>query len=56
MPDPIPALLALVTVTLFGIALWAMTVGRLTVAGFCFLSASLFIYLRERSLRGAGGS
>jgi hypothetical protein len=51
MPRPIPAVLVAVTVSLFAAALWAMTTDRLTVAGLCFLSASLTIYLRERWLR-----
>jgi len=46
--DGVPALLALVIVALFGVALWAMTTDRLDVAGLSFLSASLLIYLRER--------
>ncbi|MFC7165313.1 hypothetical protein [Halospeciosus flavus] len=41
---------ALGVALLFAVALFAMTVGELQVAGFCFLSASLLIYLRERYL------
>lgn len=38
---------AAVAVLLFAVALLMMTWGNLQVAGFCFLSASLVIYLRE---------
>jgi membrane protein implicated in regulation of membrane protease activity len=51
MPELIPTALVAVIVALFAAALWTMTAGRLTVAGLCFLSASLLIYLRERWLR-----
>lgn len=54
MPDPVPTLLALLTVVAFATALWLMTVGRLGAAGVTFLSASILIYFRERWLgRGA---
>ena len=54
MPELIPTALIAVIVALFAVALWAMANGRLTVAGLCFLSASVVIYLREQWLsRGA---
>ncbi|GAB6863056.1 hypothetical protein ACFR97_15360 [Haloplanus litoreus] len=53
LTDGVPTLLALVIVALFGVALWAMTTGRLDVAGLSFLSASLLIYLRERWVQRA---
>ncbi|MEF8851921.1 MAG: hypothetical protein V5A44_00430 [Haloarculaceae archaeon] len=57
MVEVIPTVLAVLTVLLLGVALLAMTAERMTVAGFCFLSASLIIYLREtRSTDGATGS
>jgi hypothetical protein len=39
--------LAILAVALMLVALGAMTVGELGVAGVCFLSASIVIYLRE---------
>ncbi|ESS06937.1 MAG: hypothetical protein A07HB70_00906 [uncultured archaeon A07HB70] len=41
---------AAVAVVLFGTALVAMTGREFQVAGFCFLSAALVIYVRERFL------
>jgi len=41
---------AVVAVVLFGAALVAMTGREFRIAGFCFLSASLVIYGRERFL------
>jgi hypothetical protein len=55
MVELIPTVSVAVIVALFAVALWTMTVGRLTVAGLCFLSASLTIYLRERWLRRSSG-
>ncbi|GAA0302614.1 hypothetical protein [Halarchaeum salinum] len=37
-------------IALFALALYAMAVGRLGIAGVTFLSASVLIYLRERFL------
>lgn len=57
MVEVIPTVLAAVAVLLLATALLAMTAERMTVAGFCFLSASLVIYLREtRSTDGAPGN
>jgi len=39
-----------VVLVLFGFALYWMTVGDYTVAGLCFLSASIVIYFRENRL------
>jgi len=39
--------LTILAVALMLVALGAMTVGELGVAGVCFLSASIVIYLRE---------
>jgi uncharacterized membrane protein YjjP (DUF1212 family) len=50
MGSVVPTLLAAVAVGLFGVALAAMSVGELLVAGLCFLSASVVIYLRETRL------
>jgi hypothetical protein len=41
---------AVLAVALFGVALLAMTARDLRVAGFCFLSAALVIYVRETYL------
>jgi hypothetical protein len=41
---------AVVAAGLFGFALLAMTARDLRVAGFCFLSAALVIYVRETYL------
>lgn len=47
----VPATLAaLVAVTLFLVALVGMTLRDFRVAGFCFLSASIVIYVRETYL------
>jgi hypothetical protein len=47
----VPATAAVVgAVALFGVALVAMAGRAFRVAGFCFLSASLVIYVRERFL------
>jgi uncharacterized membrane protein len=51
--DLVPTALAALVVVAFAAALWTMAAGRLTVAGLCFLSASLLIYLRERRLGDA---
>ncbi|MEF8780561.1 MAG: hypothetical protein V5A46_07765 [Haloferacaceae archaeon] len=45
--DVIPTTLAVLAVALFGLALLAMAIGEFLVAGLCFLSASIVIYLRE---------
>lgn len=47
MVDVVPTVLAILAVSLFGVALAAMAFGDLRVAGFSFLSASLVIYIRE---------
>jgi hypothetical protein len=52
MVDTVSMILAAGAVVLFGVALVAMAVGELLVAGLCFLSASIVIYLRETRLRG----
>lgn len=41
---------AALAVLLFGVALVSMTNGATMVAGLCFISASLVIYLRETRL------
>lgn len=51
MVNLVPTGLAVLTLVLFAGALLAMGAGRLTVAGMCFLSASLVIYFRETRLR-----
>ncbi len=50
MVDVIPTGLALLAVVLFVVALLAMTIGRLAVAGVSFFSASIVIFLREKRL------
>lgn len=50
MTELVPTGLAILAVALLGLALIAMSIDRLTVAGLCFLSASLVIYLRETRL------
>ena len=52
MVDTVSMILAVGAVVLFGVALASMAVGELLVAGLCFLSASIVIYLRETRLRG----
>jgi len=52
--NPLSAALAALAVVLFATALLMMAADRLAVAGFCFLSASLVIYLRET--RPPGGT
>lgn len=54
MTDVIPAVLALVAVGLMVVALLAMAARNLMVAGMCFLSASLVIYLRETRFQDDG--
>jgi hypothetical protein len=51
VPEFVPTALAAFVVVLFAAALVTMAADRLTVAGLCFLSASLLIYLRERWVR-----
>lgn len=51
----IPTGLAVLTLVLFAGALLAMSAGQLTVAGLCFLSASIVIYFRETRLRDQTG-
>jgi len=51
MSDAISTGLAVFAVALIGVALYGMAAGRLTVAGMCFLSASIVIYLRETRLQ-----
>ncbi|MBB6646663.1 hypothetical protein [Halobellus ruber] len=41
---------AVLVVVLFGVALYALSVGRYTAAGVSFFSASLVIYFRESRL------
>jgi hypothetical protein len=56
MVEMIRTVLAALAVVLFATALAAMTAQRLRVAGFCFLSASLVIYVREtRTADGPAG-
>jgi uncharacterized membrane protein len=47
MADVLATALAALAVLLAGVALYAMTVGNPRLAGFCFLSVALVIYLRE---------
>lgn len=51
----VPTSLAILAVALIGVALYAMTIDRLTVAGLSFLSASIVIYLRETRLQEETG-
>ncbi|MFB6309933.1 MAG: hypothetical protein ABEH64_01995 [Salinirussus sp.] len=51
MADFISTALLVLVLALFGIALYALAIGRLTVAGLSFLSASVTIYLRETRLQ-----
>lgn len=55
VPEFVPTALAGLVVALFAAALWTMSTGRLALAGACFLSASLAIYLRERWVRDWSG-
>ncbi|WP_327053926.1 hypothetical protein [Halomicrococcus gelatinilyticus] len=54
MTQVIPTVLAVVAVGLMVVALLAMASQNLAVAGMCFLSASLVIYLRETRFRNDG--
>lgn len=54
MADLISHGLIVLVLTLFGVALYALATGRLTVAGLSFLSASVAIYLRETRLQADG--
>ncbi|MDS0476190.1 hypothetical protein [Natrinema sp. 1APR25-10V2] len=47
MPKPLSAMLAVLAVVLFLLALTAMYVEALLLAGLCFIGLSLVIYLRE---------
>lgn len=47
MENPLATGLALIAVVLTAVALLAMSAGNLQVAGFCFLSVSIVVYLRE---------
>jgi hypothetical protein len=47
MSRKVTVALAILAVALMIVALGAMTIGELGVAGVCFLSASIVIYLRE---------
>jgi len=51
MADVVSTGMAVFAVVLIGLALYAMAARSLTVAGMCFLSASLVIYLRETRLQ-----
>lgn len=51
MADRFSTVLAVLVVVLFGVALYALADGQLTVAGLSFLSASITIYLRETRLQ-----
>lgn len=53
MADVISTGLAVVAVVLVGAALLALNAGNLTVAGMCFLSTSIVIYLRQSRLQDA---
>ena len=50
MPKLLPTAAAALVVLLFAVALLAMTSGDLRTAAFCFLGASVTIYLRETYL------
>ncbi|MFB6297786.1 MAG: hypothetical protein ABEH56_04625 [Salinirussus sp.] len=48
---PIPTALAVLSVLLFGIALWMMRAGNFAMAGMSFLGVALVIYFRENRLK-----
>lgn len=54
MSDYISMVLLVLVLVLFGVALYALAAGQMTVAGLSFLSASITIYLRETRLRDEG--
>lgn len=54
MSDYISMVLLVLVLALFGVALYALAAGQMTVAGLSFLSASITIYLRETRLRDEG--
>ncbi|MEF8783684.1 MAG: hypothetical protein V5A39_05885 [Haloarculaceae archaeon] len=54
MVDTVSMSLAVGAVALFGVAIASMAAGELLVAGLCFLSASIVIYLRETRLNDDG--
>ncbi|SHG99696.1 hypothetical protein [Halobaculum gomorrense] len=47
MAEILPAVLVVVAIGLFALALWLMTAGRFGFAGAAFLCASIAIYVRE---------
>ena len=47
MQNPLATVAVVIVLVLFGFALYWMSVGDYTVAGLCFLSASIVIYYRE---------
>lgn len=51
MVNPLSTGLAVLAVALAGVALVAMSAGNLGLAGFCFLSVSIVLYLRETRLK-----
>jgi hypothetical protein len=52
MVNVLATALAVLAVVLFVVALFAMSAGNFRIAGACFLSASLVIYLRETRVLG----
>lgn len=50
MQNPLATVAVVIVLVLFGFALYWMSVGDYTVAGLCFLSASIVIYYRENRL------
>jgi hypothetical protein len=55
MVKPIPTALALLVVVLFGIALFSWSAGNIAIAGVCFFSMSIVIFLRARLLQRESG-
>jgi hypothetical protein len=51
MPKLFPTVLMLLSLGLFGVALFAMSAQRFAVAGISFLGVSLLIYFRENRLK-----
>lgn len=51
MANPLATGLAVLAVVLAGVALVAMSAGNLGLAGFCFLSVSIALYLRETRVK-----
>jgi hypothetical protein len=55
MVDLIPTALALLVVALLGIALFSWSAGNTAIAGVCFFSMSIVIFLRARLLQRESG-